>query len=141
MSSHNGYLMGIGDKLFIIPLEAFKFGQHGHDYTLDVDKTILEKAEGFDKDDWPVTCEQLANSTREWLANIYTCYGCKPYWQTEVLEQTEKERSGETESKRMTRIEKKADPKKEEMEEGKVEPIHPSENRGGKKRGLLDTCK
>ena len=31
--------------------------------------------------------------------------------------------------------------KKEEIEEGKVEPIHPSENRGGKKRSLLDTCK
>jgi hypothetical protein len=30
---------------------------------------------------------------------------------------------------------------KEEVEEAEVEPIHPSENRGGKKRGLLDTCK
>ncbi|MCC4770969.1 hypothetical protein FXV91_12545 [Methanosarcina sp. DH2] len=26
-------------------------------------------------------------------------------------------------------------------EEAKVEPIHPSEQRGGKKKGLLDTCK
>jgi hypothetical protein len=26
-------------------------------------------------------------------------------------------------------------------EEAKVEPIHPSEERGGKKRSLLDTCK
>jgi len=34
--------------------------------------------------------------------------------------------------------EKKAEPKKEES---KVEPIHPSEQRGGKKKGLLDTCK
>lgn len=33
--------------------------------------------------------------------------------------------------------------KKEETktEEAKVEPIHPSEQRGGKKKGLLDTCK
>jgi hypothetical protein len=30
---------------------------------------------------------------------------------------------------------------KEEIEEAKVEHIHPSENRGGKKKGLLDTCK
>jgi hypothetical protein len=36
--------------------------------------------------------------------------------------------------------EKKAEPKKEEKE-SKVEPIHPSEQRGGKKKGLLDTCK
>jgi hypothetical protein len=26
-------------------------------------------------------------------------------------------------------------------EEAKVETIHPSETRGGKKKGLLDTCK
>jgi hypothetical protein len=26
-------------------------------------------------------------------------------------------------------------------EEAEVEPIHPSEERGGKKRSLLDTCK
>jgi len=29
----------------------------------------------------------------------------------------------------------------EKKEEAKVEPIHPSEQRGGKKKGLLDTCK
>lgn len=34
--------------------------------------------------------------------------------------------------------EKKAEPKEEEA---KVESIHPSEQRGGKKKGLLDTCK
>ena len=45
-------------------------------------KEILKKTEGFDKDDWPLTLE--------WLANIYTCYGYKPYWQTGVLEQTKK---------------------------------------------------
>jgi hypothetical protein len=136
-----GGFLGFGNKLFAVPWEALSVRPHEHAFALDVSKEILEKAEGFDKDDWPVTCEQLATSTREWLANIYTCYGCKPYWQTEVLEQTEKERPDETESERMVRIEKKAEPKKEGGEEGKVEPIHPSENRGGKKRGLLDTCK
>jgi hypothetical protein len=35
--------------------------------------------------------------------------------------------------------ENKAEPKKDE--EAKVEPIHPSEQRGGKKKSLLDTCK
>ena len=90
---------------------------------------------------WPLTCEQLATSTREWLGNIYTCYGYKPYWETGVSDQTDKERLGETESEGMVQIEKKAEPKNEEVEEAKVEPIHPSENRGGKKRSLLDTCK
>jgi hypothetical protein len=33
--------------------------------------------------------------------------------------------------------------KKEEQkeDEAKVEPIHPSEQRGGRKKSLLDTCK
>ena len=31
--------------------------------------------------------------------------------------------------------------KKADVEEANVEPIHPSEQRGGKKKGLLDTCK
>ena len=136
-----GGFLGLGNKLFAVPWEALTARPHEHAFVLNVGKETLEKAEGFDKDDWPVTCEQLATSTREWLANIYTCYGYKPYWQTEVLEQTEKEKSGETESERMARIEKKAEPKKEGLEEGKVEPIHPSETRGGKKKGLLDTCK
>lgn len=30
---------------------------------------------------------------------------------------------------------------KKDVEEAKVEPIHPSEQRGGKKKSLLDTCK
>jgi hypothetical protein len=34
--------------------------------------------------------------------------------------------------------EKKEDKKEDEV---KVEPIHPSEQRGGKKKSLLDTCK
>jgi hypothetical protein len=39
----------------------------------------------------------------------------------------------------MPEQEKKEEP--QETEEAKVEPIHPSEKRGGKKKGLLDTCK
>jgi hypothetical protein len=33
------------------------------------------------------------------------------------------------------------DDDKKDDDEAKVEPIHPSEQRGGKKKGLLDTCK
>lgn len=40
----------------------------------------------------------------------------------------------------VTHHDEKKDNKKEE-DEAKVEPIHPSEQRGGKKKGLLDTCK
>ena len=90
---------------------------HEQAFVFDVSKEILEKTEGFGKDNWPLT--------REWLANIYTCYGYKPYWQTGVLEQTEKESPGEIEPERISRIETTAEPK-EEIEEAKVEPINPS---------------
>jgi sporulation protein YlmC with PRC-barrel domain len=69
--SFGGYLMGIGDKLFAIPMEAFKFSQDGHDCTLNVDKTVLEKAEGFDKD--------KSSLTHEELDRVYTHYGYKPH--------------------------------------------------------------
>jgi primosomal protein N' len=211
-----GGFLGLGNKLFAVPWEALSVRPHEHAFALNVSKETLENAEGFDKDNWPLTCEQLATSTREWLGNIYTCYGYKPYWETGVPDQTDKERPGETESERMTRIkseshvpiakeeikaeeakaekaeearaevariEKARDEKAraegaeearveaaklerakvekvkaeetkveeaklegtkikvEEVEEAQVEPIHPSENRGGKKRSLLDTCK
>jgi uncharacterized protein YrrD len=75
-----GGFLGLGNKFFAVPWEALSVRPHEHSFVLNVSKEILEKAEGFDKDDWPVTCEQLAISTREWLADIYTCYGCKSYW-------------------------------------------------------------
>ena len=168
-----GGFLGIGDKHFAIPLEALSHRPNERDFTLDVSKDVLEKAEGFDKDNIP--------SNRETLASIYTHYGYKPYWQIGILGLSEKERPEETESERMTRIkseshvliakeEVKAEESKAEkaeearaekaraegaeearaevaklegtkVEESKVETIHPSEQRGGKKRSLLDTCK
>jgi sporulation protein YlmC with PRC-barrel domain len=92
-----GGFLGMGDKLFAIPWQALLLRPHEHGFTLDIPKDVLEKAEGFDKDNWPLT--------RDRLASIYTYYGYQPYWQTRVLERTEKERLGETESERMARIE------------------------------------
>ncbi len=92
-----GGFLGMGDKLFAIPWQALSLRLHDKSFTLDIPKDVLEKAEGFDKDNWPLT--------RERLASIYTYYGYQPYWQTGVLGRTEKERLGETESERMARIE------------------------------------
>jgi hypothetical protein len=103
-----------------------------HAFALEVSKETLEKAEGFDKDNWPSTCEQLAISTREWLGNVYTCYGYKPYWETGVPDQTDKERLGETESEGMVQIEKKAEPKKE-VKEAIIESIPPEKKVESKK--------
>ena len=60
----------MGNKYFLIPLEAFKYGQHGDDYVLDVDKETLEKGEGFDRNE-PVTQPDLSEA--------FTQYKLKPY--------------------------------------------------------------
>ena len=87
---------------------------HEHVSVFDVNKEILKNTEGFNKDDWPLT--------REWLANIYTWYGYKLYWQTGVLEQTKKRVQESIEAEKESRMETKAEPK-EAIEEAKVEPI------------------
>src|SRR3990172_4561231 len=51
-----GGFLGLGDKLFAIPLEALTFGSRSsEDQTviLDVDREVLKNAPGFDKDHWP----------------------------------------------------------------------------------------
>jgi hypothetical protein len=45
------------------------------------------------------------------------------------------------EEERKTFLEEEKKDVEEAKVEPKVEPIHPSEQRGGKKKGLLDTCK
>ena len=93
-----GGFLGMGNKLFAIPLQALRLKLHDHAFVLDVPKETLEKAEGFDKDNWPLTYEQLVNT--------YTYYGYQPYWQTGILEHTEKERLEETDAERLDRVER-----------------------------------
>ena len=70
--SFGHHLMGIGNKYLAIPLEAFKYGQHEDDYVLDVDKSVLEKEEGLDRNE-PLTQTELLKA--------YTQYKIKPYWE------------------------------------------------------------
>ena len=52
-----GGFLGVGDKLFAVPFKALHVKQDAGSKTshfiLDVDKKTLEKARGFDKNDWP----------------------------------------------------------------------------------------
>jgi sporulation protein YlmC with PRC-barrel domain len=75
-----GGFLGMGNKLFAIPWQALKLELYEHAFILDVNKEILEKAEGFEKGKWPLTCEELSR--------VYTYYGYQPYWKKGVLEQT-----------------------------------------------------
>ena len=62
-----GGLAGIGDKLFAIPWEAMDLDTGQHAFILNVDKSVLDDAPGFDKDNWP------ANTQYEdkWLLDVY----------------------------------------------------------------------
>ena len=72
-----GGFLGLGNKLFAIPLEAFDFNNHDTDahVALDINKEKLENAPGFDKDNWP------KHPQREFMAEVYSHYGYEPYWQ------------------------------------------------------------
>jgi len=70
-----GGFLGLGEKYFAIPWNAFHFNPSEDHAVLNLDKKQLENAPGFDKDNWP----NLADST--WGARIYKHYGYTPYWE------------------------------------------------------------
>jgi sporulation protein YlmC with PRC-barrel domain len=71
-----GGILGMGDKLFAIPWEAFTIDTDNHTFILNVDKEVLENAPGFDKDNWPDNAKYEAG----WLLGVYEYYGYSPYW-------------------------------------------------------------
>lgn len=50
-----GGFLGIGEKLFALPFKAIKLDQVNQKFILDIDKALLDKAPGFDKNHWPST--------------------------------------------------------------------------------------
>lgn len=64
-----GGFLGLGDKLFAIPMEAFSVNTKSEDFILNVNKDRLQNAPGFDKNDWPDT------KNGEYWNNLYTHYG------------------------------------------------------------------
>lgn len=69
--SFGGFLT-LGEKLFAVPWSALTLDTVNKRFTLNVDKTRLESAPGFDTDKWP----DMANS--EWAAGIHSYYGTQP---------------------------------------------------------------
>lgn len=70
-----GGVLGIGDKLFAIPWSAMTVDTDRKVLVLDIDRTRLEMAPGFDKNNWP------KNLDRDWMLEVYRFYGTEPYWQ------------------------------------------------------------
>ncbi|HEV3279466.1 MAG TPA: PRC-barrel domain-containing protein [Terriglobia bacterium] len=69
-----GGFLGMGDKLFAIPWDAFTVDTAQKRLVLNADKELLKKAPGFDKNNWP----DMTNSA--WGAELYGYYGYRPYW-------------------------------------------------------------
>ena len=69
-----GGLVGMGSKLFAIPWEALALDEDEKKFVLNVEKTTLETAPGFDKNNWPDMAD------RNFGNQIYSHYGLTPRW-------------------------------------------------------------
>lgn len=68
-----GGVMGMGDKLFAIPWDELRVDTDRRRFVLDVDRTRLENAPGFDKNDWP------SHADYSFIDRVYTHYGYEAY--------------------------------------------------------------
>jgi hypothetical protein len=67
-----GGLLGMGDKLFAVPWAALALDTVNKRFTLNVPKSVLKDAPGFNKDRWP------SMSDNTWAAGVHKFYGT-PY--------------------------------------------------------------
>jgi sporulation protein YlmC with PRC-barrel domain len=70
-----GGFAGLGSRLFAIPWSLLRVDQPNHEFVLNIEKSILENAPGFDRDHWP----DLADPSL--AAQIHGHYDVKPYWE------------------------------------------------------------
>ncbi|ALT79605.1 PRC-barrel domain-containing protein [Paucibacter sp. KCTC 42545] len=71
-----GGFLSMGEKLFAVPWSALKLDTVNKRFTVSIDKTRLESAPGFDKDQWPDMADP------EWAAGIHAYYGTTPRAET-----------------------------------------------------------
>jgi sporulation protein YlmC with PRC-barrel domain len=84
--SFGGFLR-MGNKLFAVPWDVLKVDEDKKCFILDLEKSLLENAPGFDKDNWPDMADQ------SWGRQIYSYYGRTPYWENENFEPEAERRS------------------------------------------------
>jgi len=65
------------NKFFAVPWEALQISFHDRKIIFNVSEQTLKEAPGFDKRDWPQELDMT------WLAEVYKCYDCVPYWEVE----------------------------------------------------------
>jgi len=64
-----GGVLGLGDKLFAVPWAALTLDTANKRFTLDVPKSTLDGAPGFDKDRWPSMADKV------WARGVHEFYG------------------------------------------------------------------
>lgn len=69
-----GGILGIGNKLFAVPFQAFTVNQDDENFILNMDKERLKNAPGFDKESWPATDDM------DFQTSVYRYYNIEPYW-------------------------------------------------------------
>jgi sporulation protein YlmC with PRC-barrel domain len=65
----SGGVLGLGQKLFAVPWQALTLDTVNHRMTLNMDKTRIDAAPGFDTDNWPDMADQA------WASQIHGYYG------------------------------------------------------------------
>ena len=70
-----GGFLGMGDKLFAVPWSALKVDEDEKCFVLNVDKRKIEKAPGFDKNNWPDM------SDPNFGTQVSDYYQVRPYWE------------------------------------------------------------
>lgn len=69
-----GGVFGIGAKLFAVPWAALTLDADRQCFVMDMEKSRLEEAPGFDKDHWPAMGEA------QWGSGVHDYFGVRPYW-------------------------------------------------------------
>ncbi len=69
-----GSFLGMGGKLFAVPLAAMKVDTENEKFIFDQSKESLKQAPGFDEDNWPNFAD------REWATSIHSHYNVPTNW-------------------------------------------------------------
>ena len=68
-----GGFLGMGTKLFAVPVEALRLDAGNKRFILDADKDRLKDAPGFDKDHWPDFADPA------FADRVHAYYGTTPH--------------------------------------------------------------
>ena len=72
-------IFGLSEKWFAVPWEIMAWRPEKKKFFLDIDREVLLKAPGMDKDKW------MEEIDLEWLAKNSLHYGRYPYWDSSIV--------------------------------------------------------